>query len=177
MKYMHGTDKKTHDMFWVWIHRIVAYFEFVVLCGILFLFFLAVYALACGKPVSSADILYILGMSLVVIIIVSALNMFGWRIARYEFFSNGIKIKYIFKTVEIKWHEVKSISIRPVRIIRGPSERDYIIIQLSNYPLLSENLDLDIFFLQRRDYLIIRYTEARLQEFRKYYRKEIAKKN
>lgn len=173
MKYMHGTDERKHDWFWVLANRIGAGFLLIVFCTtIVFILFVVSSIIRRGDKFSGSMVVFTLcGVFIAVATAIGALQ-FLWANARYQLSATGIKVVYFFQTHDIEWQNVRNLSIRPVYILRN-QPRDYIIVQVSNASprtdYSSNFLDLSACWLRKKEFLAIRSTDSRIQEFRKYW--------
>lgn len=173
MKYMHGTDEIKHDRLWVLANRTGSGFLLIVFCTtVAFILFVVSSIIHGGEKFSGSMVGFTLcGVFIAVVTAIGALQ-FLWANARYQLSATGIKVVYLFQTHDIEWQNVRNLSIRPVYILRG-QPRDYIIVQLSNASpctaYYSNILDLPACWLRKEEFLAIRSTESRIQEFRKYW--------
>jgi fumarate reductase subunit D len=176
MRYIHGTDEKRRDLLWVWAHRGAGIFLTAVFCALLFIVVLVLRFIViekqCSRSEAAALVCGVIALLLLCIGIFDAV----WRNARYKLSEKGILVVYMFKTVEIPWEKVKSVSVHPVDVFRSPSAKDYIIVQLSDSPPEAERhgfrLNLSLCRIQRKKFLAIRWTEARMREFAMYHRSD-----
>ena len=174
MKYIHGTDEKRRDLLWVWAHRGAGVFLTTVFCALLILVALVLSVVFKEMQCSGSEAAMLVCGVIALLLLCIGIFDVVWRNARYELSEKGILVSYIFKSLEIPWEKVKSVSVHPVDIFRPPSAKDYIIVQTSDSPPESERrgfrLNLSLCRIQRKKFLAIRWTEARMQEFGKYYR-------
>ena len=168
MKYIHGTDDKK-DVVVSMLKRLLSLFFFVILCAACYAILLTISALVYGEHFSAVVLIVIIGTGGISLVMLIGISMAAWSNTRYMVSTDGIMIINVFTKNIIKWDNVKSISIQPL-IHRG-SLRKYIIIQLTDSLPLSGKwcywgpvLNYTICYLQRKDFLSIRWTEARCQE-------------
>lgn len=172
MRYMHGTDEKRRDLLWVWAHRAGGIFLLAVFFVALFMVVLLLSSIFIEMQFSWSEALMIICIVITLCLLCIGIFDADWRNARYKLSEKGILVVYTFKTFEIPWEKVVSVSVHPVNIFRSPSAKDYIIVQIlaspHEYERLGFQLNLTVCRMQRKKFLSIRYTTARMQEFLSY---------
>ncbi len=176
LKLVHGTDDRRKDRLWRWANRVGACFLAAVSCV---LAAVALCVILDEEPFSPLKALLLLCAATALIGLGVGISDFVWRNGRYCLTEKGITLAYPFRTREIAWADVKSICLAPVDIVRSPSARDYLLIRLTDAPSHPEQsglrLNLSACRRQRRAYLAIRSSEARIRELSRYWSKEIVR--
>ena len=158
MKFSHGTDSRSKDLFFVWSIGIMTG-ALVLLC--LFSFFLGFYYMFTREPIWIPVLFW-----MVAVICVLGILDGTWRISRYEMDRNGISVSTFLRKRTVEWKDIQYIGIFPVRV-RQLTTRNYILIFLTNEKCVAP-ITLQYCSLMRNDILAIRCTNDRAREFEKF---------
>lgn len=168
MKYVHGTDKKHHDLWMIWGNRVVIVFLLSVFLFLLwFSTVIAKWAFT-GDPES---ILFLAGLILFLGAFPFALYEGVWRNAKYSLDETGITIVNVFRSKHYPWSAFQSVFVK--RIYRGGggmTGRDYIILMIRECGALvgGGSPTLSRCWKDQDKFLVVRCTEERLREFGRY---------
>lgn len=166
MKYVHGTDKKSHDLLMVWFNRFILV---IILFSCFFCsgaFFLIVYWAFLG------DVYGLRFLLLVVPLLVASIVAFCeglWCNSKYILDEKGITLIYPLYKRHFPWSTFQRVYISQIRRGVGVSVAyDYIVLMISECGALTRSLSVPECFGYQDHFLIIRKTEARMTEFCKY---------
>lgn len=168
MKYVHGTDEKKHDLLMVWVNRLMLCLFVVVLLFFAILFIgIFISLLFCGgSPLLILALVFVLISS---VAIVTALLETVWCNARYHLNLNGITIIYPLRTKFYPWNSFKRVFIAPLwRAEKATIAYEYIILMISERNPFTHRISAPECWKYRSSFLIIRSTEKRIQEMKKY---------
>ena len=150
----------------VWVYRVM-----LVIVLLTFFFYLWFgYVVAGWAFTGSAE--GILFMILTYLILVASL--FGlyegvWYSAKYVLDEAGITIVYLFHTKHYPWNAFQKVFLS--KIYRSPRDSkayDYIILMISECGALTRRLIIPYCWQYQSKFIVIRSTEERIREFRKY---------
>ena len=166
MKYINGTDKKTHDQLMVWGTRVGF---LIVLCLTLFLILAFVVIVDEALKGSTYGLVLLIGVLPSLLAALFGMNEGVWRNGKYFLDETGITLVFPFHSKHYPWSDFQAIFIAPIR--RGTREsvaHDYFILMRSECGVLAGNLAVTDCWKYQDKFLVIRKTDERMNEFCKY---------
>ncbi len=168
MKYVHGIDEKKHDLLMAWVNRLI----FVVILFV-FLFFLSFFVgILIYLFYYRGDKRALWGLLISIPGIAASLaGLFeaAWRNGRYFLNNQGLTLVYPLKSQFYPWSTFKKVFVSPIR--RGErisSTYEYIVLIVSDCESKMNSFSVPECWRYRRKFVIVRSSEARILEFKKY---------
>lgn len=165
MKYVHGTDKKSHDHLMVWGNRVGFA---IVLLTVLFLLWYAWVIAGWAFTGSVEGILLLLGIILYLTATLCGIYESVWRNAKYYLDEDGITLVFPFHQKKYPWRVFQKAFISQIRRGRTVIAYDYIILMISECGALTRSISVSNCWKYQSKFLAIRSTDERIREFSKF---------